>query len=838
MTIPSTAVEPTHENAQRALKRAKALLTVWAPLVRVIARNPKLKVELTAGASRTDSKTVWLRVPLELAFNEHEKRLCGKWDKANNGYLCPACDVELECTVALFHECAHLVADSFNHHDPDDELIALLQAAYPEHAHRFDRLAMSLKGTGIRRDHTNTLVARIGERLPDQWGFFTFNTVEDVYVNATIFEARPGLLPIFRLRYERVFNDGTLTLDGKRVHWSDKHPFLQALVGWNLVASRLEELTEHLSPEVVSTIRGSEVLMDFAARITDVRKPVERWKIALRIMLELRELGLDPRQPARKPEPPSASSDEEDDESRPTQQEQGGAEGLDADPTSGDDAGDGGTGEDEQETDDASSSGSTATGEPGDDAESAEGEPQAGADGAEDGGDFEDSGSGEGSDEPGEEPGDASWGDEPEEQTFGGTRATTASDGDSSDDASDGDGAEDEVGANGEEGVDDDGEPTSEPSEPVPYSEPLGDPSGHQPRSVEVDHEASYGEGEVELDYDEAVEAMKALTGHEGFGDIEKIEEEYAQTHADPEDTETRLIEAALSFDGHLEGDPGSIARVISEAKKLRWTKHNKYAEVFEENVDPARYALPVEVRVASAQQMRLAFSANKKVGIERGLTSGPRVDPRTMGYRIPTGDDRIFSRRSIPKRRDWTVLIGIDVSGSTFSGAIEIEKMIAMGLGDLLSEIGIPFSMYLHTATYNDDESKYNLVVLPVKGEHEKWDAPAKKRAAGLSPLFENLDGHTMEMYRHLLERQRGTDKLLMYFTDGKMPAANSKEERPVLERECALLKRKGIYTVGVGIGTDSPRQYGLDTIRVDGVQDVPALLSGIGERLSRPLR
>ena len=108
-------------------------------------------------------------------------------------------------------------------------------------------------------------------------------------------------------------------------------------------------------------------------------------------------------------------------------------------------------------------------------------------------------------------------------------------------------------------------------------------------------------------------------------------------------------------------------------------------------------------------------------------------------------------------------------------------------------------------------------------------------RKAMDDHPMTCTPDTEIDEVRRMMLERQRGKDKLLLYFTDGAMPCENGAEERRILRNECAILKAKGIHTVGVGIDCDDPRKYGLDTIEVESLQDLPALLQGIGMRLTK---
>ena len=869
VTVPKNA-----ETAKAALVRAKALLPVWTPLVRVIARNPKLKVELTAGAPCTDGDTVYLRVPFMLAFNEHQKELCGKWNVSANKPMCPACAVELECDVGLFHEAAHIVAGSFTHDDPDEELLQLFRDRYPSLEHRFDRVALSLKGTGTRRNSTNTLMRRLAEPIPDQWPFFTWNSVEDVFVNATIIEARPGLAKIFASQYESIFRDGITQMDGSVTKWSDQHPFMQALVTWYLLASGLEETTRYLDEGVVQTVASNETLMGFVKKLPGTKRTRDRWKMALRILRELESIGLGPiTPPATPPASPPEQDEEDDTQPNPKQESDPDAEEGEAGSEDGEEVGDGGSAEGDQEQTEESDTDSAGGSEAPEEDETTEGDSESQEGDAPSIGKSDDEADTEESDQPSggfdadaepedSEDDDADDGDEgdagngtdtdDEDETTDDRSGISGSgssgeneevDGES-EDSSDADDADDDFGDEGDDEYED-GDAAEDDGEPANYSESTS-PQTSQPNSVEVDQDDEPDDaegGEVELSIEDAMEAMSQLTGHDDFGDIDTIEDNFAPDEVDT--AETELIKTQLTFDGVLDEVGEAVVGIDTKNYRHAWVPRGQgydddgYAEevdLVRLGANGDRYKMPVEVAVSSAQLMRLAFAANKKAGIERNLQSGRRVDPRTLGSRVAVGDDRLFSRRSVPKKRQWTVLMGIDASGSTCDGALEYEKAIAIGVGDLLTDLGIPFSVHFHTAKIHSARGmKYSLVVPTLKGEDEQWKI-CRDRVAGLQPGFENLDGHTMSYYRKALERQTGKDKLLMYFTDGEMPAANKREERPLLEKETALMRAKGIHAIGVGVGTDSPKRFGLDTIRVDSVRDIPALIQGVGERLSRP--
>jgi cobalamin biosynthesis protein CobT len=224
-------------------------------------------------------------------------------------------------------------------------------------------------------------------------------------------------------------------------------------------------------------------------------------------------------------------------------------------------------------------------------------------------------------------------------------------------------------------------------------------------------------------------------------------------------------------------------------------------------------------------------------MGVKRNLTSGPRLDTAHL-TRVPLGDGRIFAKRSIPAKRDWAVTIGLDCSGSTGYNTSSVIKNGGYAMAELLSSLGIPFSMYGHTGRYTGDYGSHGrrltLELFHVKKFEEPWDNAAKQRCLQLRGSQANLDGHSLEFYRRDLQSRRSTDKLIMYFTDGEMPAENYDEELRLLQKNIKVCSARNIKLVGVGVGTEAPRKHGLDTIRYDSIKDLPKLITELGKRLA----
>jgi len=238
----------------------------------------------------------------------------------------------------------------------------------------------------------------------------------------------------------------------------------------------------------------------------------------------------------------------------------------------------------------------------------------------------------------------------------------------------------------------------------------------------------------------------------------------------------------------------------------------------------------------------RRIFTDNKIAELERNRRSG-RVNTKVLGRRAWSGDDRLFAKKRLPGKKDYAVKIMIDISSSNLGNNLALVKRAAFAQAELLSRVGIPFSITAHSAhgSKNPDGSrtrKFALHLHHIKTWDEPWNETAKDAVRNLIGLGGNLDGHAMEFGRKELEKVEATDKILLYYTDGKFPAANKEEELEVLLRQLQLCKRDQITLLGVGIRTDSPVRHGLDTVQVDGDEDLGRVVEHLGKRLQRSAR
>lgn len=597
------------------------------------------------------------------------------------------------------------------------------------------------------------------------------NAVEDARVNARLFGANPGLVTQFSNNMRHIFEDGIEGTDGSVVHWRDQKPNAQAMIGVLLQASGVPHLIGYLSEPIQEMMKDTD-LIDLCRVVTTTDSVADSYAVSLPILERMRDLGYCG--PRKRPEPEPEPAPEPD-------------AGEDADPSEvpSDEPTDGDAGEptDDEVEDDADDETLDGDDED-DDATTSDGGGEAPGldDDSDDDGhsDLEDEDADDGQDDP----------DGEDEDEVDGASLTAETEGDDSSDSFDNDGD----GSSGDFG--DGGGGPSVPEDDDEYDPSLDENGTPDEVGEMVVLFGGHENDDEELPVDDDVES--AIKQNEYFDAPSSNVMNIQVSRVGRDDTKlTRHITSGLTH-GFTPVDSGDLQK----------------------NLAP----------------LRVAFSENRKDVHTRNLRSG-RVNSRVLGRRVPTDDDRIFKKKRTPGKRDYHVVIGLDISASTRGGAIKVIKSAAYAQAELLSRLGVSFEIWAHSSSMNEvDEDEYQttMQMFSLKDAHDPWGPTQKGNLMQLRELGGNLDGHTMEFYRKCADKSRATDKVIIYYTDGEMPAENFVEEKAILERECITMRQRGYAVLGVGVGTDSPSRYGLDTVKIYGVQDVHLVVSALRKKIA----
>ena len=397
------------------------------------------------------------------------------------------------------------------------------------------------------------------------------------------------------------------------------------------------------------------------------------------------------------------------------------------------------------------------------------------------------------------------------------------------------------------ENVDKQSEPSEPSGEGVPPSE---DEEVDDASDVPFDMGEDKGEGGVQIiedeprpemgDADDVEAALKLIENHEDPPksiQVDKTNEAIDQAIIQGVYFETPS-QTVWGVRVHREGQPGLNDR--GKPVDNAWN-HERILEAgltLKEAGVECDLDVPESIMGKTLLHTRRVFENNQASRYQPNLRSG-RVNRRVLGKRAWNDDDRLFGKKRIPGKRSYFVIIMVDCSGSTAGTNLVLIKRAAMAQAELCNRVGVPFAIYAHTFNNRQGkpfESSGGLVLdmYEIKAAEEPWDTQRKDRLADLGPDGGNLDGHALEFARKRADEVEATDKIILYYTDGRMPASNYSEELEILQREIRTCRAKGYHLLGVGIRTDSPIRHGLDTVRVDTDDDLKSVVTHLEKRLA----
>lgn len=257
---------------------------------------------------------------------------------------------------------------------------------------------------------------------------------------------------------------------------------------------------------------------------------------------------------------------------------------------------------------------------------------------------------------------------------------------------------------------------------------------------------------------------------------------------------------------------------------------------------NPEDVEIPESAVGGALLHARKAFSDNNRASQERNLRRG-KVHSGALGRRAWQNDPRMFQKRRHPGSKDYSVLIGIDLSTSSNGRIHDLIRLCAMAQADMLHRLGIRFAVYGHSGNRYQEKSYSGTVlssteamdIIVIKTFDDPWSTDTKNIMKSVRPHGANLDGHTLEFYRKRLDEEHTTDRIIMYYTDGLMPYANKDEELEVLEREIKVCARKGYILMGVEVGERAHCPPELDTCQVIDESDIRIPVKHLEKRLAQ---
>jgi cobalamin biosynthesis protein CobT len=818
------------ERAQRAVKEFRGLQPTLTTYARLLSGRKNVRVEVAAKDNgSTDGSSIYFRPPLALGDKTpHQRSICDKKD-ADGIPLCSACAVRQEIIVTIRHEIAHLAFNSF----AEPSSYAVAQAIDAAIAERGDKYADRIKQRIENAPYWEKSSFMALSRLVNEFFPFLVNAMEDARINAATFRRAPGLKNMFAAQEKKIFREGFETADGIK-RWDEAPLNHQVIIGVFCKMSGYD-YSDWFHSDVVDALNDAE-LSRLCGMMDTVRSAESAWNLAFKVLARLRELGFcaTENDPDPEPDPEESNEDEETSPEDSSESDQSG---------SGEAGGSAGSGSDADSEPEGDSEGEAPGGSSSDQQEAEEELDEDGGHG--DGTSPTETEEGEVDDNSGSDAGDS------------GASAGESSDGDSEEEVQEG--GDSQTGSGGDASVD------LLDADPSTGEQSQGDEADHEAATADSSQQAGETPGEggsEEGDSDDPID-----TGaDDGYGGT-KTNEQPRPEMGSPEDLELILEK----WENHTE-KPKSVAeqneqKAIDKAletaviqgiyfthpsKAVAGVREHFHGKpVIEESQDWSqawgksshRYGsktdlnIPEQVIQPALLTTRRAFSDNQRGAKLTGKRSG-KVNTRSLGRKAWSGDDRLFQKKILPGKKDYFVVIGMDISGSTIGRNLALEKRAIMAQATLLDRVGIPFAIFAHTgnyASYMDYESRgMMLEVYHLKDANEPWNTKTIGRLDEIGSSAANLDGHALEFLRKKADESDATNKIILYYSDGKMPQENHDEELEILQREIKLCRNKNYTLLGIGIRTDSPRRHGLDTVEVNEDSDLVKVIRHLEKRLS----
>jgi cobalamin biosynthesis protein CobT len=284
---------------------------------------------------------------------------------------------------------------------------------------------------------------------------------------------------------------------------------------------------------------------------------------------------------------------------------------------------------------------------------------------------------------------------------------------------------------------------------------------------------------------------------------------------------------------------------VIEPLKITRW--YEEYLTDLQNKVD--HIVAPLQ------KDLERAITARSYSSWTSGHRSG-RLHAANLA-RLAVNDSRVFRRKHESQSKDVAVSLVIDCSGSMSGGGrIYTAAQAAYAMSSVLDRLQISHEVIGFTTdgVYGDSRgsfkdvktkiteqevqdaqiklgrnfSRRDRIYMPVvKSFNDRMTIDIKKRFAYLPHirLSQNVDGECLEIAARRLMQRRETGKIIMVLSDGAPCCSGSgHQQRGNLTKVVSQIESSGTKIVGIGIQSDSVKDYYKRNVVLENINDLPS--------------
>lgn len=207
-------------------------------------------------------------------------------------------------------------------------------------------------------------------------------------------------------------------------------------------------------------------------------------------------------------------------------------------------------------------------------------------------------------------------------------------------------------------------------------------------------------------------------------------------------------------------------------------------------------------------RRMEDILRPRRRLGSKTGYPSGSRVSlTRLMEFEAdPRRYSELWSRKTLPDRRDAAILMLVDLSGSMLGGKDHAALLGTIMLAETLSRLAVPFAVYgfqdelipfIELGDPLDQAARSALGTMPA-------EVSGNRQGGHNCPLYNDDGPCLLEAAEHLLER-READRVLIAISDGLPEGRTSSVEDLRLAIDGLTRPPREIQLIGVGLGPDT---------------------------------
>jgi cobalamin biosynthesis protein CobT len=323
--------------------------------------------------------------------------------------------------------------------------------------------------------------------------------------------------------------------------------------------------------------------------------------------------------------------------------------------------------------------------------------------------------------------------------------------------------------------------------------------------------------------------------------DLEKEEEEDRDTAEELDTKEVKNIDPTSVFDKTTERRKRMSwrSRITEEVVPLPFDDYVKNIEVIPEGPSEETQTTLNNVMgqiAGMAQRFIQKVRSSVHVGVR---TYRGRVSSRNL-HKYRTSKN-IFKTENKRQKKDASVMIVVDCSGSMSGGKIETALKSALVMGEIMSRAKVEFEVVgfsVGSASYDFSAFTRTADLIHYRFANDKnWNT--RKHGilhAHRDPkvqLMDNDDGESLRQFAHELRKSKKDTKMMVVISDGE-PATNANHGNVEQDLHVAIreIRESGIGMYAVGLNTNVGKFYGEDkSVRLSASCDTKELIEAMAK-------